>query len=180
MNCNIDLHNEFLDSGEISCPFCNQILDEKQKHIVKYDLCCDCQNIINDKGKLVCQSCGVVQGYEYVKEYVDFHQNMHKMKRKSIYHRKYHINNKLLDIKHKYMIILTYQQQNKIEKVFSEIGKIINQINNGRKRMISVNFILHKVLSMMNLPFDNIPISKSKKTLAFYDQYWVKIMTNWQ
>ena len=29
--------------------------------------------------------------------------------------------------------------------------------------MISMNFILRKVLSMMNLPFDNIPISESKK-----------------
>ena len=30
---------------------------------------------------------------------------------------------------------------------------------------------------MMNLPFDNIPISKSKKTLAFYNQYWSEIMS---
>ena len=68
-----------------------------------------------------------------MKEYIDFHQNMHKMKRKSIYHRKYHINNKLLDVKQKYNIELTYQQQIKIKKIFSEIGKITNQINNGRK-----------------------------------------------
>ena len=175
INCNIELHNEFLDSGEITCPFCNQNLDKKQKHIVKYDLCCDCQNIINDKGKLVCQSCGVVQGYEYVKEYVDFHQNMHKMKRKSIYHRKYHIINKLLDIKQKYNIQLTYQQQNNIEKIFSEIDKVTNQINNNRKRLISINYILIQILKKMNLPFEKIPISKSKKTLTLYQKYWKSI-----
>ena len=94
-----------------------------------------------------------------------------------MYHREYHINNKLLDIKQKYKIILTYQQQNKIDRVFTEIGKILNQVNGTRKRMISVNFILRKVLSMMGIPYKKIPISKSKKTLAFYDQYWVKIMT---
>ena len=43
--------------------------------------------------------------------------------------------------------------------------------------MISINFIIRKVLSMMNLPFDNIPISASKKTLVFYNQYWDSVMT---
>ena len=43
--------------------------------------------------------------------------------------------------------------------------------------MISINYILRHALQLMGLPYDKIPISKSKKTLAFYDQYWVKIMT---
>ena len=34
MNCNIDLHNELIDSGEISCPFCDQKLDSDKKMIV--------------------------------------------------------------------------------------------------------------------------------------------------
>ena len=29
MNCNKELHDELLDSGEIFCPFCNQNLDSK-------------------------------------------------------------------------------------------------------------------------------------------------------
>ena len=82
------------------------------------------------------------------------------MKGKSVYHRKYHINNKLLDIKQKHNIVLSYQDQIKIEKIFSEIGKITNQINNGRKRLISINFILIQILKNMDLPFENIPISK--------------------
>ena len=95
-----------------------------------------------------------------MKEYIDFHKNYHKMKRKSIYHRKYHINNKLLDIKQKHNIVLSYQDQIKIEKIFSEIGKITEQINNGRKRLISINFIIIQILKNMDLPFENIPISK--------------------
>ena len=158
MNCNIDLHNEILESGELTCPFCNESLD-KPKINHNY-LCCESENIINDNGKIVCSNCGTLQGYEYVKEYIDFHKNYHKMKRKSVYHRKYHINNKLLDIKQKHNIVLSYQDQIKIRKIFSEIGKITNQINNGRKRLISINFILIQILKNMDLPFENIPISK--------------------
>ena len=47
---------------------------------------------------LVCQSCGVVQGYNFVEEYIDFYKNRQKLKRKSVYHREYHINNALLNI----------------------------------------------------------------------------------
>ena len=126
---------------------------------------------------LVCKNCGIVQGYNITSEYVDFHKNRHKMKRKSIYHnREYHINNTILDIEQKYDIEISYHQKYNIERVFAEIGNIINELNGKRKRMISINFILRKVLSMMNLPFDNIPISKSKKTLAFYNQYWASMM----
>ena len=57
-------------------------------------------------------------------------------------------------------------------RIFSEIGKNFPQINGERKRMISLNFILRQVLRMMGLPFNKIPISKSKKTLASYEKYW--------
>ena len=30
---------------------------------------------------------------------------------------------------------------------------------------------------MMGIPYKKIPISKSKKTLAFYNQYWVSVMS---
>ena len=125
----------------------------------------------------VCKNCGVVQGYDVSSEYIDFHQSKHKLKHKSVYHREYHINNSLLRIQEKYNIKISYHQKYKIDRVFTEIGNIINEVNGERKRMISINFILRKVLCMMNLPFDNIPISKSKRTLAFYDYYWVSIMS---
>ena len=164
MNCNIELHESLIESGDIVCPFCDQNLedsDEKpQDRLAKYDLCCDCDI-------LVCRNCGIVQGNELSVEYVNFYENRHKLKRKSFYHREYHLNNKILDIEEKYNIKISYHQKCKIDQLFIEIGKIINEVNGTRKRMISINFILHKVLSMMKLPFDNIPISKSKKTLAF-------------
>ena len=179
MNCNKELHNGLSDIGEISCPFCGKILDsnEKPKDRLIYDLCCDCQDIINDNGMLVCQNCGIVQGFKYAKEYVNFYENRHRFRNKSVYERKYCINNRLLDIQCNYQINLTCQDQIKMKKIFSEIGKILDKVNGSRKRMISINFIIRKVLSMMNLPFDKIPISKSKKTLAFYNRYWSEIMS---
>ena len=180
MNCNMELHESLIESGDIVCPFCNQNLedsDEKpQDRLAKYDLCCDCQDIINDNGMIVCRSCGIVQGYETAREYVNFYENIHRMRRKSVYHRKYHINNILMDISTKHNITFSVEQKNKIMRIFSEIGEILPQINGERKRMISLYFILRQVLRMMGLPFNEIPISKSKKTLASYQQYWTQII----
>ena len=96
-----------------------------------------------------------------MKEYVDFHQNRHRFIRKSVYHREYHINNALLNIEEKYGIEISNYQKRKIDKVFTEIGKILNQVNGTRKGMISINYILIQILKKMNLPFEKIPISKS-------------------
>ena len=59
---------------------------------------------------------------------------------------------------------------------YVEIGKVLNEVNGTRKRMISVNFIMRKIFKMMGIPYKNIPISKSKKTLAFYNQYWASTL----
>ena len=180
MNCNMELHESLIESGDIVCPFCNQNLedsDEKPRdRSAKYYFCCDCQDIINNNRMIVCRSCGIVQGYEMVRGYVDFYENRHKMRRKSVYHRKYHINNILMDISTKYNITFSVEQKNKIMRIFSEIGKICPQINGERKRMISLNFILRQVSRMMGLPFNKILISKTKKTSASYQQYWTQII----
>ena len=178
MNCDMELHEGLIELGDVVCPFCKRTLeDEKPRdRSVKYYLCCVCQDIINNDGMIVCRSCGVVQGYETAREYVDFYENRHRMRRKSVYHRKYHLNNILMDIGTKCNITFSVEQKSKIMRIFSEIGKILPQINGERKRMISLNFILIQVLRMMGLPFDKIPISKSKKTLASYQQYWTQII----
>ena len=175
MYCNKELHDELKESGDIVCPFCDEKIKDSNK-ITKDDECCDNQDVINENGMQVCRSCGVVQGYNYAKEYVDFYENRHRFIRKSVYHREYHINNLLLKIEEKYNIEISHHQKCKIERVFVEIGNIIDQVNGTRKRMISVNFIMRKIFKMMGIPYKNIPINKSKKTLAFYDRYWTKIM----
>ena len=167
MNCDLTLHNGLQEMGELICPFCKRALeDEKPRDCsVKYYFCCDCQDIINDNGMIVCRSCGIVQGYKTAREYVNFYENIHRIKRKSVYHRKYHLNNILMDIGIKHDIIFSF-----------EIGEILPQINGARKRMMSLNFILRQVLKMMGIPYNKIPISKTKKTLAFYQLYWNQII----
>ena len=176
MDCNIDIHDELINCGEISCPFCDQRLEDSNEK-PKYDECCDNQYIINDDGMLACLSCGVVQGYNYVQEYVDFYENIHRFKRKSVYHRKYHVVNVILGIEEKYNIKISNCQKRKIDAIYVEIGKVLNEVNGSRKRMVSVNYIMRKIFKMMGIPYKNIPISKSKKTLAFYNQYWASIMS---
>ena len=178
MNCDMELHEGLIELGIIVCPFCKRALeDEKPRdRSAKYYFCCDCQDIINDNGMIVCRSCGIVQGYKTAREYVNFYENRHRMRRKSVYHRKYHLNNILMDIGTKYNITFSVEQKNKVMRIFSEIGKIFPQINGERKRMISLNFILRQVLRMMDMPCNKIPISKSKKTLASYQQYWTQII----
>ena len=73
-------------------------------------------------------------------------------------------------------IKFSIEQRNKILRIFYEIGVILDQIKGVRKIMISLSFILVQVLRMMDLPFNKIQISKSKRTLNSYQEYWEKIM----
>ena len=178
MDCEIGIHEAFIELKQNICPFCKQSLEDEKKCdiIEEYYLCCDCREIVINNGYIVCKNCGIVQGYKKAKEFINFYENLYRIRRKSIYHRKYHLNNILMDIGTKYNITFSVEQKNKIMRIFSEIGKILPQINGERKRMISLNFILIQVLRMMSLPFNKIPISKSKNTLASYQQYWTQIM----
>ena len=178
MNCEIGIHEAFIELKQNICPFCKQPLEDEKKCdiIEEYYLCCDCREIIINNGYIVCKNCGIVQGYKKAKEFINFYENLYRIRRKSVYHRKYHLNNILMDISTKHNITFSVEQKNKIMRIFSEIGKILPQINGERKRMISLSFILVQVLRMMDLPFNKIPISKSKRTLNSYQEYWEKMM----
>ena len=178
--CNDEIHISLVDIGKISCPFCNEKLEDDEKLqdclVKERDLCCDCQDIINYNGMLVCRSCGIVQKYESSTEYVDFYENRHKMKRKSVYHRKYHINNVLLEISSSHNITFSVQQKYKIMRIFSEIDKILPQINKKRKRIISIKFIIKKILKRMKLSHSYVKVTKSKRTKTTYQHYWNQII----
>ena len=178
MDCEIGIQEAFIELKQNICPFCKQPLEDEKKCdiIEEYYLCCDCREIVINNGYIVCKNCGIVQGYKKAKEFINFYENLYRIRRKSIYHRKYHLNNILMDIGTKYNITFSVEQKNKIMRIFSEIGEILPQINGERKRMISLNFILIQVLRMMDLPFNKIQISKSKRTLNSYQEYWEKIM----
>ena len=172
MYCNKIIHNELINMGELNCPFCDQEL--ARSDIKPSDVCCDRQEIINDRGESVCKHCGQVSAYDYVTEYVDFYENMWKIRRKSVYHRKYHIENVI----YKANIRIPRVKMEKIYRVFDEIEKIAASIDNKRKRIISINFIIRQLLMlyMPRVPYEDIKITKSKKTLKYYDEYWKSII----
>ena len=174
MYCNSDIH-DYLKESEVVCPFCDEKIEDSNKK-PKDDECCDNQEVITTDGMQVCRSCGVVQGYNYAKEYVDFYENRHRFIRKSVYNRKYHVNNNILKIQEKYGIELSNSQKNKIDSIYVAIGNVINDVNCTRKRMISINYIMRKIFEMMGISYENIPVSKSKRTLACYENYWNDII----
>ena len=178
MDCEIGIHEAFIELKQNICPFCKQPLEDEKKCdiIEEYYLCCDCREIVINNGNIVCKNCGIVQGYKKAKEFINFYENLYRIRRKSIYHRKYHLNNILMEMSLKQNIKFSIEQRNKILRIFYEIGVILDQIKGVRKRMISLSFILVQVLRMMDLPFNKIQISKSKRTLNSYQEYWEKIM----
>ena len=159
--------------GKVICPFCEKELQECK---AIYELCCNNQDMINDNGKIVCQNCGNVDSYNTVDEYIDFYENNRKIIRKSVYHRNYHIKNIIHNIS-VYGIKISVYNSLKICRIFKEIEKVLPPVNGNRKRMINTNVILKQLFKMFKIPHENISISKSKRTLAFYEQYWNNIIS---
>ena len=117
--CNIIIHKELSDEYVI-CPFCFKQISNRviKKSVLE---CCDKQEIINDYGEVVCKSCGVVQYYDYHKEYIDFNENKYKIRKKSDYIRKYHIENTINKICDENNIQLKHLDRLKIFEIFDKI-----------------------------------------------------------
>ena len=60
------------------------------------------------------------------------------------------------------------------EKVLTHLRSFMRGLEYNEKEFLDHVKVLDE---MMGIPYKNIPISKSKKTLAFYDQYWASIMS---
>ena len=174
MDCDSTLHDELKNMGEPTCPFCEQLTEEVNKVV---EPCCSEQNMETINGMNTCVNCGTVDGYVYIPKYFNFHDNKHRIRRKSVYHRKYHIENILNCISFENNIQLTYHQRKKIHKVFIEIGSVLHKVNNGRKRMISIKYIIKQLFEMLGLPYKDINVTKSKRTLTYYKQYWEKVQS---
>ena len=129
--CNASIHSGLINVGEISCPFCDTKLRDYESK--QDDSCCDNKEIIKDKGMIICQNCGSVHGYEQLQEYVDFYENKHRFRRKSIYHRKYHVVNRIGFLSGESKVQLSHKNIDRIIRIFKEIDKVLPQVNNSRK-----------------------------------------------
>ena len=175
MICNTEIHDELINIGESICPYCFELLIKGDTSL---NLCCESQQIENLNGIFTCISCGQVDNYDTQNDFVDYSVNIYKIKKKSIYCRCYHVENVINKLCLDNKIKLTIYQRLVIYKIFNLIDKIIPEVNkSGRKRLISINYILKMIFKMMKLSYKNIPISKSKRTLVFYEKYWNSVMS---
>ena len=95
--CKDEIHKDLKEMEISVCPFCDQRLQVGTKK--ESNICCDKISIISDEREiLVCRSCGSVHEFRLAKEFfIDFHECKFKIKRKSIYHRKYHMGHSILE-----------------------------------------------------------------------------------
>ena len=131
--CNKVIHAEF-SSTDFFCPF--QILEPTVK---KEKPCCRRMYVIFDNLN-VCKNCGTIHDAPVIYDYIDFYQNMFKIKKKSRYHRKYHIQNILNNITEETKNQISIENRNKIMNIFKLLDKFGNIA--GRKRLINIKFII--------------------------------------
>ena len=126
--------------------------------------CSEQPNLINDS-HIVCTNCGTVNGYLTANEYVDFHENRHRMRRKSI---TWNIMLRIFLIHYvKSMVSKLVMWIGKGHIIFKLIDKVLSQVNGDRKRMISIKFILWHIFTALGMEYKFIPLSKSKQTLKY-------------
>ena len=100
----------------------------------------------------------------------------YRIKRKSVYHRKYQILNVINDIAHNNNIQVGYYNREKILRIFRLIGRVIPQVHNfRRRRLISVNFIIKRLFDILGVEYKIIPITQSKNTLRYYENWWKRV-----
>ena len=155
MSCNSQIHDELNSIGECICPFCDRLLVEVNK-VVK--TCCDEQELENIDYNNTCVNCGLVHGDVYVVEYFDFYEKMHLIRQKSIYHRKYHIENVMNSISFENNIKLTHHQRERIYKVFNEINSVLHEVKGPRTYLARVSKeVKFHFRSMASSSFDQAP-----------------------
>ena len=155
------------------CDYHKESSNDDEPNMLK---CCENQNIRNISGQLTCIHCGQVIGEDFKSEYINFHANLFKIYKKTVYNRKYHLSHTLDQIILKNKVEISCSTNFKIHKIFVEINKILPQINGKRKRIISLKYLLHRILQLMKIDSSQIELTKSKKTMKLYNVYWDKIM----
>ena len=79
------------------------------------------------------------------------------------------------DIAPKNNFQIGYYNREKILRIFKLIDQNSPEVHIGRKRMISVNFILKELFDILGIEYKFIPLTKSKKMLNYYSQWWAQI-----
>ena len=162
------------------CIYCNYHKETSNKTSNKTSnvpYCCPQQNLKDISGQVTCINCGQVFYEDFKTEYIDFHTNLYKIYKTTVYNRKYHLSHTLDKIILQCKVPISCSNSFKIHKIFVEINKILPQINGERKRIISLKYLLHRILLLMKIDSSKIELTKSKKTMKLYNIYWHNIMS---
>ena len=138
--------------------------------------CCACENresFTIDCGYKICEECGVLNGHVLgFYDNKDFDRLFYR--KKSVYQRKYYYEKKVNKISKS--INLTNKQKNKLlvklMKIDNNVMEILNKEYN-RKRMISINYLIKKLLAKMGCEkYKLIYLKISPETLNNYENWW--------
>ena len=132
----------------IICPFCYKQISDY--YTAKQRNCYEKPDKMEVNSRLVCVNCGLIGNDIFKNNYIDFYENMYKIRKKSVYIRKYHIQNVLSDIAIKNNLPISRAVINHVCQIFDLINTVSNQLNQDRKRIISIKFIIHKLFMVCN------------------------------
>ena len=77
--------------------------------------------------------------------------------------------NAMNDIAQKNNIQIGYYNRENILRIFKLIDLFSPEVNIGRGRMISINFILKQLFDILGTEYKLIPLTRSKTTLKYRD-----------
>ena len=139
--------------------------------------CCDNPRVITnvDTGK-VCANCGTHLGYDFARNYINYHENQWKIRKKSVYDRKYYIKNKLRKLN------LTYKERTLFMTVWDLVMTYINSWmkEHNCKRMIKIDYLIMKSLQLIKPIHEPTVCKINEPTLTEYEQLWEKFIVLFQ
>ena len=173
-DCN-DIHEGLINQGEVVCFMCHKQITDIETLCMRNDLCQECNSamLIDDNGIIVCTSCGYVTDYHNVLD-VTFYDS-HHIKKRSIYRSKYYIQKALNQFSKKHQLQVPIQIRLLICEVI-ELIRSSEELMQGRKRIISINYIIRQIFKRAGLPYKFIPLSRSRTTRKKYRAFWKQVM----
>ena len=133
--------------------------------------CCKDKSLVNNSGEVVCKFCGQVSHYEMAIENKNYW-----IRRKSKYHRKYHIKNILNDNLLQNYIYLSVEEMCNLFRIFENVALIFFRLYPKRKRLIKLKFIIYKIFVEEGFEEYNIfSVFLSEQAEKKYNEIWDNI-----
>ena len=83
--CNEIIHLE-LGKEYVFCQFCNLRINFFNNYLIQdVEPCCINQDLFEFESKIICRSCGLIDKEIFQNEYIDFHENIYRIRKKSVY-----------------------------------------------------------------------------------------------